>query len=280
MLLVVLLASNTLIFLVLGVLLVYGLSFEDYFTRSSPVSFLESLSITANKTIIRAFFFVVGTVALFYFICAVFKKKYPQRQIRREVMFSIITLFVNGLVIAIPYYLWTNNYLTYYHDISEFSFWYIPLSIFVGLLIYDLNFYLTHRLLHTQWMFKKVHILHHKSRDTSILSAFSLHPLEALLINNGTLVILICMPLLMPTYDGAMLLLFLIIYTNAFYIHLGIELIPEKLRNKKPFNYLNSYSSHQLHHKGNLQSNYGNIFSIWDRLFRTRAANRKNTLKL
>jgi len=55
----------------------------------------------------------------------------------------------------------------------EFALW----AALIGLWS-DAHFYATHRLLHTPWLYRRVHKLHHRSHNTDPLSGLSMHAAE------------------------------------------------------------------------------------------------------
>ena len=58
-------------------------------------------------------------------------------------------------------------------DEHEFALW----AALIGLWS-DAHFYATHRLLHTPWLYRRVHKLHHRSHNTDPLSGLSMHAAE------------------------------------------------------------------------------------------------------
>ena len=48
----------------------------------------------------------------------------------------------------------------------------------------EVHFYACHRLLHTRWLYKKVHLVHHRSVRPTPWATYSFHPLEAALLGS------------------------------------------------------------------------------------------------
>jgi sterol desaturase/sphingolipid hydroxylase (fatty acid hydroxylase superfamily) len=55
-------------------------------------------------------------------------------------------------------------------------------------MIRDAHFYLIHRLLHYDWLYRPVHALHHKNTDIGPWSGMSMHPIEHILYFSGILI--------------------------------------------------------------------------------------------
>ena len=71
-------------------------------------------------------------------------------------------------------------------DWNTHPVWFVLLFCAIPL-IRDAHFYLVHRLLHTRWLYRPVHALHHKNVDIGPWSGMSMHPVEHLLYLSGVL---------------------------------------------------------------------------------------------
>lgn len=182
----------------------------------------------------------------------------------REVKFSILSLVIFTTIASILYQTKVLDYTTLYYDISEYGWTYYIGIIPAMLLVYDLYFYCTHRIIHHKKLFNIVHLVHHKSKYVSPLSALSMHPIEAI-INHGYLVILLfTVPL--HTSHVYIWVATTILYTT--YLHLGIELYNEKFLNTKVGKLVYTATTHSEHHT-KFKGNYGFYTLIWDKLFKT-----------
>lgn len=186
------------------------------------------------------------------------------KQIQRELYYSLFTVIVfafNGMGV---YYLFLHGYTRLYLNINDYSYGYLGISFIALLFIHDTYFYWTHRLLHTKWLYKKVHVVHHLSVNPSPWTSYSFHPVEAFVES------LIIFPLvtLFPVYLWAFLFFtFVVIVTNIIG-HLGFEIFPNKIRNSKLGRFLASSTYHNLHHQRN-KINFGYYFSFWDKVMGT-----------
>ncbi|MFC6096730.1 sterol desaturase family protein [Flavobacterium qiangtangense] len=145
----------------------------------------------------------------------------------------------------------------------------IPLWLFtlIGLLLLDLiGAYLAHLVQHkTKWMWR-FHLIHHTDTWIDTTSANRHHPGESVIRFVFTVfaVIISGSPMWLVFLYQSMSVVF------SQFNHANISL-PEKL-DKIISYFIVSPNMHKVHHHYMLpytDSNYGNIFSIWDRLFGT-----------
>jgi Sterol desaturase len=132
------------------------------------------------------------------------------------------------------------------------------------ILVHDTYFYWTHRLLHTKWLFKKIHTVHHRSVNPTPWAAYAFHPVEALV---ESLVIFPFITLFPVHYLVFGLFTFQVLVMNVIG-HLGFEFIPRRLRFSAMGKFLTSSTHHNLHHQ-KTRKNFGYYFTFWDRLMRT-----------
>jgi sterol desaturase/sphingolipid hydroxylase (fatty acid hydroxylase superfamily) len=187
---------------------------------------------------------------------------YPAaRHIRREVLYSLLTVVVfalNGLFMSYAVIAgWTRVYL----DFATFGWGYWFVSIAALILLHDAYFYWTHRLMHHRRMFGLFHRLHHRSHNPSPWAAYAFAPPEAFV--QGAFLPLIAFVL--PMHPTAILVFVLHqIFRNALG-HSGFEIFPARWQAHPLLRWINTTSHHHLHHsKG--RGNYGLYFLWWDRL--------------
>jgi sterol desaturase/sphingolipid hydroxylase (fatty acid hydroxylase superfamily) len=132
------------------------------------------------------------------------------------------------------------------------------------LLLHDFYFYWMHRLIHVSWIYPHVHRVHHLSTNPSALSAFAFHPLEAVLEAAGVIAIVALVPAPVPTLIAFGLVAFALNVLG----HVGYEFVPARVLASPVGRWLNSSTSHNLHHR-TFKAHYGLYTLIWDRAFGT-----------
>ena len=83
------------------------------------------------------------------------------------------------------FWLWAND-IGPWVGLMENPLW---LALFVLLIppLHELHFYCVHRLIHTPWLYRHVHSVHHKATNPSPWSSLAMHPVEHLLYFSGAL---------------------------------------------------------------------------------------------
>ena len=135
-----------------------------------------------------------------------------------------------------------------------------PIQFFAWILCFPLirgiHFYFIHRLLHHPFLYKHVHITHHRNVNTGPWSGISMHPIENLIYQSSPLIHFI-----IPT-DPVIVIIHLVLVTlNPAFTHSGFE----KIMNKDTKILDSADFHHQLHHKY-FDCNYGNMdipLDVW-----------------
>lgn len=142
-------------------------------------------------------------------------------------------------------------------------FW---ISLVVGILFCDFNAYVAHRLYHSVPLFWRFHRVHHSDTELDATSALRLHPFEFLFqaFSQATVLPLLGVSLAsFVIYFTIALPLFVINHTN-----IKFPLWYEKIVGLV-FITPNRHRVHHSSYQPETDSNFGDVFSIWDRLLGT-----------
>lgn len=184
------------------------------------------------------------------------------RQVRREIAWSLASAAIYGVPAGIVAWGWqANGWTRIYDDAGAWPLWYLPVSVLLYLFAHDTWFYWTHRWMHLPGPFRLAHAVHHASRPPTAWAAMAFHPIEAL---TGAVVI----PLLVfviPIHVGALGLVLAIMTVMGVTNHMGWEVFPRFLWGGRVGRWLITASHHQRHHE-RYGCNYGLYFRFWDRL--------------
>lgn len=183
----------------------------------------------------------------------------PLKMIIRDGLISTFVTFASLPSALLCIYFFIHHKGFSYININQYGYTYFIFSIFLVILSYDAYFYWSHRLLHTRFFFKYVHALHHKSRNITVLSFFTFHPLELFILSLGAPIAMF----LFPVNPEALVIGQAIHILFTVYGHCGYDFIPVKLSR-----WLNTAVYHYNHHQGS-DTHYALYFTFWDKLLGT-----------
>jgi sterol desaturase/sphingolipid hydroxylase (fatty acid hydroxylase superfamily) len=135
-----------------------------------------------------------------------------------------------------------------------------------GVLLADLLIYLVHRVEHRIFLLWRFHAVHHADRDVDVTTGLRHHPGEFVLNSFITVIVLFCLGApawLIPAYG-------LFFISASFFQHMNAALpvwLDRLLRVV-----LVTPDMHRIHHSVRTEdhdTNFGIVFSFWDRLFGT-----------
>jgi lathosterol oxidase len=186
---------------------------------------------------------------------------WPQRRdLRRELVYSLSSLAVFAGVAAVVLAAVVSGHAEIYTDPRAHGLPWLVLSLPAVVLWHDFYFYWTHRLMHTRWLFRRVHGVHHRSRNPSPWAAYSFHPLEALINGSVTLLALLVVPL----HVGVLFAIALHEIARNTINHASIEPLPRGFVRHRFWGLFTTTTHHHLHHE-TARGNYGLWFTWWDR---------------
>ncbi len=142
----------------------------------------------------------------------------------------------------------------------------VIMTIVIGVLALDFSIWLVHWVLHKVPLLWRFHIIHHSDTNVDVTTGLRHHPGDSLL--RGVFFILFIFISGAPMYS-VMIYQTLVVVATAF-IHANIRL-PQKVDTALSY-ILVSPNMHKVHHHWKqpyTDSNYGTVFSFWDRLLGT-----------
>ncbi len=187
-----------------------------------------------------------------------------QKDFIREILHSMQTTLVIAGIAILMLHTPFKAYLRVYYDLSTYPLWWIPVSLFLTFILHDTYFYWMHRIIHHPKLYKRVHLLHHKSVNPSPWTSYAFHIYESLLEAIIAPIILFILPL----HPLTLILYVTLSFAFNVYGHLGYEIAPRWFRHSFLFEIMNTSIHHNLHHAKS-KGNYGLYFRVWDRLMGT-----------
>ena len=185
-----------------------------------------------------------------------------REQVRREIGWSIASACIYALPAGILAWGWqAHGWTRIYTDVADYPLWWLPASVLVYLLLHDAWFYWTHRLMHVPRIYRRMHAVHHASRNPTAWAAMSFHPWESV---TGAILVP-ALVLLIPIHAGALLAVLTIMTVMGVTNHMGWEIFPRWLVRGRLGEWLITASHHQRHHEKYL-CNFGLYFRFWDRI--------------
>ena len=154
------------------------------------------------------------------------------------------------------------------NNIGMFNQFEIPyiLKIAIGILALDFVGYWTHRFNHKWHLFWRLHRVHHSDTKMDSSTSFRAHPLDVILDNASVLLGGILFGL-----DINIIVLRWILYMPLFVVHHTSYTFPKWVDDFFGTIFVTP-NLHKIHHHQDQEftdSNYGNVFIFWDKLFGT-----------
>ena len=210
-------------------------------------------------------YFIFYKKGLHYFRKFKIQYRLPQtKQVKYELLLSVSTLIIFSAVGTTAYFLFRSGHTKIYLDVTEHGWLYFICSILAMIMAQDIYFYFTHRLLHTRWMLRNFHYVHHKSTNPTPLAAYCFHPVEAIVESLVVFPFIMIMPV---HYAAVLIFTFFVLFLNVFG-HLGFEFIPLRFRYTALGKLFTSPTHHNLHHQ-NANKNFGYTFTFLDNVLKT-----------
>ena len=204
------------------------------------------------SNILRYFIFAGIPFLIFYklykgsFVANKIQERFAeQKDFTREIFYSLQAALIFAAIAIVLLHSPLKAYTQIYSDLSSHSLWWVPVSVALALILHDTYFYWMHRMLHHPKLYKKAHLVHHKSITPSPWASYSFHFFESVL--EGMIAPLILF--LIPMHPLSFLLFTVFALIINVYGHLGFEIAPKWFRNSFLFQITNSSVHHNLHHE-------------------------------
>ena len=214
---------------------------------------------------------LVGGLLLFWIIegaIPLISLRYKKNKLRHAAVnfgFTVIHLIIHTLlaILIIKLSDWC------LHNRFGLVYWFnadILFTIVIGVLALDFSSWLVHWVMHKTPVLWRFHLIHHSDNNVDVTTGLRHHPGDSLL--RGIFFLLLIFFSGAPMYS-VMIYQTLVVIATAF-THANISL-PKKLDRTLSW-ILVSPNMHKVHHHWKqpyTDSNYGAVFSIWDRLLGT-----------
>jgi sterol desaturase/sphingolipid hydroxylase (fatty acid hydroxylase superfamily) len=149
---------------------------------------------------------------------------------------------------------------------ADFGLW---VTLGLGIAGLDLFAYLAHVLMHKSWLGWRLHRVHHSEREVDVTTAFRQHPGETIWRTLWQLagIVILGIPFWM-----------VVIYLSLSALNAQVEHANIKINAnldtlfRLVFVTPDMHKAHHSRRRMETDSNYSNIFSVWDRLFNTYTA--------
>jgi Delta7-sterol 5-desaturase len=239
------------------------LSLFEVFQHMLPwVMMVEGARYVAATSLMMAILFVAHRK--WKFAQKIQSRRATRSDYRREIVGSLKSIIVYSGVATIGVWAMSKGYGT--NAYSGSRHWSVVLVYVACLLVvHDCYFYFTHRLMHTRVLYRKFHRHHHRSVTPTPYAAYS--------FSMGEAAVQALMPVLwfffVPTPFIAMTIFLVIVMLMNVWGHSGTELRPPGFAKHWFWGNFTTTVYHDMHHSGNINSNFGLYFTWWDRLFGT-----------
>ncbi|XP_074071395.1 lathosterol oxidase isoform X2 [Macrotis lagotis] len=227
---------------------------EDEIIRQS----LSLLVVTNLGAYVLYFFFATLS---YYFVFDHSLKKHPlflENQVYREIKHTIQSLPWMSIPTVLLFLAEVRGYSKLYDKIEDSTYGWpgVIFSMLSFLFFTDMAIYWIHRGLHHKFLYKHVHKPHHLWKITTPFASHAFHPLDGFLQSLPYHIY----PFIFPLHKVVYLGLYIFVNVWTISIHDGDFRVPRFL---EPI--INGSAHHTDHHLY-FDYNYGQYFTLWDRI--------------
>lgn len=195
------------------------------------------------------------------------KIQVPERQkpqILLELQYSASTILIRTFVFLSMWWGTDQGYFKLYNGFGSRGLAGEITAFIIYIVVYDAYFYWAHRALHQGWLYKKVHVIHHRSINPTPLACYSFHPVEAVV----NLIYIYPIIYFVPMSVELFFILLVVSDFGNMAGHLGYEFLPKATMRSWWGSWLTTPTHHNVHHQLS-RANYGLYWSGWDKIFNT-----------
>jgi len=215
-------------------------------------------------------YIVIGLIVFFFTLEQLLKSPFNFKKrinhLFQNVLFQIVLVVLNIFFVSFQVFSieWFNSNSIGLLYLIELPFW---VKLFISVALYDVTAYWIHRGTHKIPVLWRLHRVHHSDTTMDSSTVFRFHPIELIFVFGlGNIVT----AALFGTNVLSMALYYFILYIFFFFEHANLN-YPKWLNSTLGLIFVMP-DHHRVHHQQDqfyTDSNYSDIFILWDRLFGT-----------
>lgn len=215
-------------------------------------------------------YIVIGLIVFFFSLEQVMKTSFNFKKrinhLLQNILFQIVLVVLNIFFVTFQVFSieWLNSNQIGLLYLIELAIW---VKLFISVALYDVTAYWIHRATHKIPLLWRFHRVHHSDTTMDSSTVFRFHPIELILVFGiGNIVT----AALFGTDVFSMALYYFILYLFFFIEHANLK-YPRWLNSTLGLIFVMP-DHHRVHHQQDqfyTDSNYADIFIIWDRIFGT-----------
>lgn len=214
-------------------------------------------------------YIIIGLLVILYTMEQILNRpfrfdKRPQHLIN-NILFQVVFFIANYFFATFQVFCisWLNSHHVGLLQLVQLPFW---VKLFVGVALFDMTSYWFHRMAHKTPLLWRLHRVHHSDTSMDSSTFFRGHPLEILVFGNAGIIAAALFGMDMLSFG-----VYIFIFTPfAFLEHTNLS-FPKWLDKTAGWIFVTP-NFHKVHHEQDqyyTDSNFSDIFIIWDRLFGT-----------
>ncbi len=174
-------------------------------------------------------------------------------ELRKSVAWSLYSLAGNAVLFLPVQLLIVFGNSRVYYGVEPYGWPYLVVSLIGAMAVAETLIYWIHRALHTRWLYRVIHVHHHKFREPTPLACVAFHPVDSFVQSFPYHLYALLVPINFWLYLG--LVMFVMVWTVM--IHDRVRWVPGGI-----VNHTGCHTAHHWYQK----YNYGQYFTFWDRL--------------